>query len=65
MSSQVRAGPGIEIATWQFSSGVMQQLFVQEKDLLRGMKEDCRVDHPRILPRIIDCIDYRDHAQVR
>jgi hypothetical protein len=43
----------------------MQQPSVKEKDLLRGMKEDCRVDHPRILPRIIDCIDYRDHAQVR
>eukprot|EP00092_Neocalanus_flemingeri_P011672 GFUD01012577.1.p1 GENE.GFUD01012577.1~~GFUD01012577.1.p1 ORF type:complete len:1133 (+),score=268.09 GFUD01012577.1:126-3524(+) len=36
-----------------------------EKDLLRGIKHDCRVDHPTILPRIIDCVDYTNNAEVR
>ena len=37
----------------------------EEKDLLRGLKHDCRVDHPHILPRIIDCVDYRNNLEVR
>ena len=43
----------------------MHPITQEEKDLLRGLKHDCRVDHPHILPRIIDCVDYRNNLEVR
>ena len=33
--------------------------------LLLSLKDDCRMDHPRILPRIVDCVDYTNYHQVR
>jgi hypothetical protein len=37
----------------------------QEKLLLWEMRWDCRVEHPCILPRIVDCVDYTLVDQVR
>ena len=36
----------------------------QERQLLWNTRWDCRAEHPTILPRIIDCVDYRDRGQV-
>ncbi|XP_023328992.1 phosphatidylinositol 4,5-bisphosphate 3-kinase catalytic subunit beta isoform isoform X3 [Eurytemora carolleeae] len=41
------------------------QMTEQEMILLLSLKDDCRMDHPRILPRIVDCVDYTNYQQVR
>ena len=32
---------------------------VKEKDLLMRLKEDCKTLHQTIIPRIIDCVNYK------
>ena len=42
----------------------LQSITEQERQLLWNTRWDCRAEHPTILPRIIDCVDYKDRVQV-
>ena len=42
----------------------LHSITVQEHQLLWNTRWDCRAEHPTILPRIIDCVDYRNRAEV-
>ena len=43
----------------------LHSIMENEKVLLWDMRWDCRVKHPFVLPRIIDCVDYTNMLQVR
>lgn len=38
---------------------------VKEKDLLMRLKEDCKTLHQTIIPRIIDCVNYKEYTEVK
>ena len=42
----------------------LHTITVQEHELLWKTRWDCRAEHPTVLPRIVDCVDYRDRKQV-
>ena len=42
----------------------LSDLTVQEKDLIWKVRDYCRQELPHLLPRIIDCVNYSDAAQV-
>lgn len=37
----------------------------KENELLRCLQDDCQLYHPKLLPRIIDCINYTDYEEVQ
>ena len=42
----------------------LHSIMENEKVLLWDMRWDCRVEHPFVLPRIVDCVDYTNMLQV-
>ena len=36
-----------------------------EKQLLRGLQDDCRLHHATLLPRIVDTVDYTCYEEAR
>ena len=43
----------------------LHPITVKEKDLLMRLKEDCKTLHQTIIPRIIDCVNYKDYQEVK
>ena len=42
----------------------LHQLTIQEKDLIWRLREYCLENLPKLLPKIIDCVDYANRVQV-
>ena len=49
------------VTMWRYP---LHTITVQEHELLWKTRWDCRAEHPTVLPRIVDCVDYRDRKQV-